>query len=227
MNAPIDLRRILELTDILYETAEAPSLWGSFLEGLAGALGARGFSLSQVAPGRPDQRLITHDHPMDMSDELSGWFETLATSGFEPLAVFKQSRSLGAVLGQQNGMLTIVGLVRRPEDPPFRAEAGEVFTLLLPLMARALRFQRFLAAKTSHIDLPPRQREVLTLGAQGLRSKEIAQRLGLSARTVEHHFSGAAKRLKARGRSQAIATALDLGLIEPDGGARSPRTGKK
>lgn len=80
-------------------------------------------------------------------------------------------------------------------------------------MARAFRFQRLFSTRDQRLELSPRQTEILTLGARGLRSKEIAERLDLSVRTVEHHFTAAAKRLNARGRSQAIATALDLGLI--------------
>lgn len=225
MTGTMDLRRILELTDRLYGAAEASTQWDHFLKGLAELLGGRGFGLYRIDPERPG--LDRLDCPPDMAEAAAGWFEEMARTRLDPPAVIEHDRGLAAVLRRVDGVPTIVGLMRGHDDKPFRAEDGEVFALLVPLMARALRFQKFFAAKTPLIKLPPRQREVLTLGAQGLRSKEIAEKLGLSARTVEHHFTEAAKRLNARGRSQAIATALDLGLIAPDGGPNTAATGKK
>jgi DNA-binding CsgD family transcriptional regulator len=53
--------------------------------------------------------------------------------------------------------------------------------------------------------LSPRQSEVLALVASGLRSPEIARRLGISRTTVETHTGAAMRKLGTRSRIQAAA----------------------
>lgn len=61
--------------------------------------------------------------------------------------------------------------------------------------------------------LTTREREVLTLLAEGLTHEEIGARLSISAETVRTHVRKASDRLGAATRTQAVATALRLGLI--------------
>ena len=61
--------------------------------------------------------------------------------------------------------------------------------------------------------LTAREREVLGLLADGLAHDEIAQRLGIGSETVRTHVRKASSRLGAATRTQAVATALRLGLI--------------
>lgn len=61
--------------------------------------------------------------------------------------------------------------------------------------------------------LTSRQREVLTLLAEGHQTARIAERLGLSEAAVSLHFSNARKALNAQTREQALAIALRDGLI--------------
>jgi ATP/maltotriose-dependent transcriptional regulator MalT len=63
--------------------------------------------------------------------------------------------------------------------------------------------------------LTTRQQDVLELVAEGLRNAEIAERLFLSSRTVEHHVSAILRKLEAGSRGEAVATARRLGLL-PD-----------
>jgi DNA-binding NarL/FixJ family response regulator len=60
--------------------------------------------------------------------------------------------------------------------------------------------------------LTARELEVLALVADGLRNREIAERLFLSPKTVAHHVSAILRKLGARSRSEAGAHAAQLGL---------------
>ena len=187
-----DLRQLLELTARLYDTAEEPARWHDVLIGLIEVFAADGAELSQSDSSQPSFSVGTADGRAD---------------GF-----------LVAEFGADAEGTTRIAAMRSRDAQPFSDDERDIFSLLVPHMKRALNFRRQLAAKDCSgpvFTLSPRQREILTFGAQGLRSKEIAARLELSVRTVEHHFTAAATRLNARGRSQAIATALDMGLIEP------------
>ncbi len=70
--------------------------------------------------------------------------------------------------------------------------------------------------------LTSREAQVLGLLAAGLTNAEIAARLVLSGRTVEHHVSAILRKLGARTRGEAGARAARLGLT----GRRSPAAGR-
>jgi DNA-binding NarL/FixJ family response regulator len=61
--------------------------------------------------------------------------------------------------------------------------------------------------------LTQRELDVLGLLAEGLAHEEIGRRLGISSETVRTHLRKASDRLGASTRTQAVATALRLGLI--------------
>ncbi|HEX7947637.1 MAG TPA: AAA family ATPase [Phenylobacterium sp.] len=60
--------------------------------------------------------------------------------------------------------------------------------------------------------LTRRQQEVLSLLGAGLSNADIADRLGLSAKTVEHHVSAILAALQAPSRLAAVQVARELGL---------------
>ncbi|MEO7039117.1 MAG: LuxR C-terminal-related transcriptional regulator [Candidatus Elarobacter sp.] len=74
------------------------------------------------------------------------------------------------------------------------------------------------AARSEHGLLEPltaREREILELLTAGLTNREIAQRLVLSARTVETHVARITGKLGVNSRARAVARAAALGIVAP------------
>jgi DNA-binding NarL/FixJ family response regulator len=65
--------------------------------------------------------------------------------------------------------------------------------------------------------LTPRQREVLQLVAEGHTSKNIADRLGLSFKTVEAHRAQIMERLGLHDVAGLVRFAVRMGLVGPEG----------
>jgi len=66
-----------------------------------------------------------------------------------------------------------------------------------------------------------REHTCLHWAAQGKSSREIAQLLGVSERTINFHLQNACRKLSARNRRVAVVTALAMGLLDL-GGADTP-----
>jgi len=95
--------------------------------------------------------------------------------------------------------------------------AGEA--LLSPGVTRRL-IGRFAA----HAKEPPavsldalteRERQIVTLVAEGLSNQEIAERLVVSPWTAKTHVSRAMSKLSARDRAQLVVIAYESGLVRP------------
>jgi ATP/maltotriose-dependent transcriptional regulator MalT len=87
-------------------------------------------------------------------------------------------------------------------------------------VARALRAFLTPDAEAERTDGEPaaallsgREREVLSLVAQGLSEREIAEQLVLSPHTVHRHVANIRHKLGRSSRAAAVAEATRLGLI--------------
>ncbi|MFF5564124.1 response regulator [Streptomyces sp. NPDC012623] len=67
--------------------------------------------------------------------------------------------------------------------------------------------------------LTAREAEVLSLVAEGLSNREIAQRLHIGAATVKTHINNLFAKTGVRDRAQAVRYAYQRGLIRPQGTA--------
>jgi DNA-binding NarL/FixJ family response regulator len=66
--------------------------------------------------------------------------------------------------------------------------------------------------RANPVGLSDREVQVLILVTDGLRNAEIAERLVVSTRTVDHHVSAVLAKLGARSRLEASQKAAALGL---------------
>lgn len=64
--------------------------------------------------------------------------------------------------------------------------------------------------------LTPREREVLTLIAEGLSNAEIAEQLVISVKTVDRHRENTMRKLNLHSRIDLVKYALKIGLIDLD-----------
>ncbi|MCA9952516.1 MAG: response regulator transcription factor [Anaerolineales bacterium] len=76
-------------------------------------------------------------------------------------------------------------------------------------------FQRGVSGETAVVpfpDLTDRERELLTLIAQGKNNQNIADQLHISSKTVSNHISNIFNKLQVADRAQAIVKAKDAGM---------------
>ena len=76
--------------------------------------------------------------------------------------------------------------------------------------------ERAKAGEAAQVDiLTPRESEIVKLVAEGHSSKEIADTLVISVKTVERHRSNVLEKLGIRDRLELTRYAIRQGLIEP------------
>lgn len=130
-----------------------------------------------------------------------------------------------------------IPLSARPDDEDLRRARASGVCDYLPTTTNRNEFERAvrLAARgnlkgrhgaaaglTPSLALTPRLREVLQLLAEGLATKEIAQRLDLSTRTVEKHRAELMRRLGIHSLAGLIRYALRAGIVRSGGGDQGP-----
>lgn len=94
-----------------------------------------------------------------------------------------------------------------------RAAAAHVARALRELGARDLRQGPRTSTRGNPAGLTARELEVLQLVSEGLRNGEIATRLVVSRKTVDHHVSSILRKLRAGTRTEAVAEAARLGVL--------------
>jgi DNA-binding CsgD family transcriptional regulator len=97
-----------------------------------------------------------------------------------------------------------------------RPAAAIVARRLRELGARGVPRGPRKATRSNRAGLTPRELEVLALVSEGLRNSDIAERLFLSEKTVDHHVSAILRKLDARTRGEASVKALRLGITNQD-----------
>lgn len=84
------------------------------------------------------------------------------------------------------------------------------------------------AQATDHVaELTSRETQILDLVARGRRSKEIADALGLSVRTVDKHRENLMRKLGVNDVGGLVRYAARCGMIPNDAGTSPPSEGRK
>ena len=100
------------------------------------------------------------------------------------------------------------GLEARPAAARLRRRLSELGVRGIPRGPRAAR-------RGHPFDLTAREQEVLDALSLGLSNGEIAARLFVSPKTVDHHVSAILTKLGVRSRGAAVAKARTTAQIEP------------
>lgn len=93
-----------------------------------------------------------------------------------------------------------------------RAAVTKIALLLRQLGARAIPRGPRKSTRANAAGLTDREVAVLQQLFTGLRNAEIARRLHISTKTVDHHISSILAKLDVRNRTEAVRRAVDLGL---------------
>jgi DNA-binding CsgD family transcriptional regulator len=123
--------------------------------------------------------------------------------------------------GSLPGMISVWRPRRAPQWEP---QQLRLLSRLAPHLGQAMEIEHRLGANTARrtaidllqtrTDLTWRERDCLALIARGASSSDIARQLALPAQAVNEHVDAAMRKLQATSRSEAVAMALVLGLLE-------------
>ena len=94
------------------------------------------------------------------------------------------------------------------------AAVGRGETRLAPEVQAELVRQIQMRATDERPVLSPREREVLTMIAEGLSAPDVAGRLQVSPATIKTHLQSLYEKLGVSDRAAAVARAMRLGLLE-------------
>jgi DNA-binding NarL/FixJ family response regulator len=194
-------------------------------------------------PARPDGRRAAHrgrhvDRRLPGVAVLAGWVVSYEVHDMIRVCSDGALIAIGVVaVGVPRGILTMNedadtvfaalragarGYLIKEDDSgdivrAVRAVAGGEAVFGARIADKVLRFfsAAGAAAVTPFPQLTAREREVLSLVAQGCDNQTIARRLFLSDKTVRNHVSACLSKLQVASRAEAVALARDAGLGAP------------
>lgn len=199
-----------------------------FIEGLSYLLKTYGFEVACVAnSGKEALELAAVHQPEAILMDIC----MPGLSGFETLRLLK---------GQYPAMKVVMLTASQGDEDLFQAikygadgyllkstSAAELVETLQGIRRGETALSSSLAAQlldelkgcqaeeiTDSMQLTPRQLEILQLVAQGVSYKDVADALGLAERTIKYHMGNIVEILHLENRSQVIAHAAKLGIIQ-------------
>ncbi len=114
---------------------------------------------------------------------------------------------------QGMGGWNIGSTLSRSEVEAIRQEHGDSLRIAALYAHERMKVLRACDDEEMCLALSPREHDCLAFLAAGLRTQQIADRLGIKPVTVELHVRGARTKLNAQTREQAVAKAISRGLL--------------
>ncbi len=182
-------------TEVAYEDAKHLDSW--YLAGLS-------YWRWRAGSDEPIPSVGEEQYRLEMAGDWAAASERWAAGG----CVYSTAYALmdaddDAVLQRALGQLQALGA--KPAAAIFARKLRERGALNVPRGHRA-------TTRANPANLTPRELEVLTLLADGLHNSEIADRLFLSEKTINHHVSAILRKLGVPNRMQAVIEATRLGI---------------
>jgi DNA-binding NarL/FixJ family response regulator len=165
---------------------------------------------------RPDVLVCDLQMPGLSGVEVAAAVVPLGTRVLVLSASGEQGDVLDAVKAGASGYLLKSASAAELVDAVRRTAAGDaVFTAgLAGLVLGEYRRMAAGPAADAAPRLTERETEVLRLVAKGLTARQVAERLGLSHRTVENHVQSTLGKLQLHNRAQLVRYALEQGLSD-------------
>ena len=158
---------------------------------------------------RAGEDVTAHENlPKPYEYQMAGDWRAAAAAWKDLGCPYEQAIALAD--GDESSKRTALEILERLGAGPV---AERVRQSLRAIGARGLPRGPRPSTKENPAGLTSRQVEVLALIVDGLSNAEIAKRLYISARTVDHHVAAILAKLDARTRAEAVSKALQTGLI--------------
>lgn len=154
--------------------------------------------------------LLTLDIAMPYSRGIEVFGEARRWSPDTRIIVFSGMTSEGLLSELATAGAEAIFL-KREEIAAFTAAIPDILagrSLLGPGVAEIL------AAAAKREQLTAREKQILSLVAQGLGNRDIAERLGVSAKTVDNHRTNLMRKVQAHSVAELIAYAVREGLMD-------------
>lgn len=107
-----------------------------------------------------------------------------------------------------------IGLLSFCGDLVLEPQQQSALQIVCYLLFSQTRSMHNTGISTSRDALTKREKEVLLLSAEGLTSQQIAEELGMAARTVNQHVDNVAAKLGTKNRAHTVAQAIRHGLLD-------------
>jgi DNA-binding NarL/FixJ family response regulator len=187
------------------------------LEGVEAVTDAESIREAWESPALFDCDLVILDHSMpgggdfiEAVAEATGASVMVCTSDCSQDGVLAAMKA-GAIGFLRKDTLTTDGLAAAVQAAA--SGAGVVTPELLGSLVRSAEPNGRQNGRANHATLTDREQQVLSLIAAGHPTREVAQQLCYSERTVKNVLHDVVTKLNARSRSQAVAFAVREGLI--------------